>query len=180
LDDILVFSNSAEEHLQHLRKVFELLRENQFYGRLPKCEFNMPKLKYVGHIVGNGQLSTDPKKVKTVTDWPAPKSVKEVRQFLGLAQWFRRFIHHFAELSLPLTALLRKEVQERTFEWTAAAQASFDAVKQALCTAPVLVLPDWNRPFEVMADASKFALGAVLMQDGHPVAMMHASVKFLR
>lgn len=170
LDDILVFSKTPEEHLQHLRQVFDTLREQKFYARVANYHFNMPKLKYLGHIVGNGQLSTDPKKMKTVADWPTPTNVTEVRQLLGFAQWFRKFICRFADMSYPLTQLLRKLPPGNSFQWSPEAQQAMDKVKYALTHAPVLRLPDWDLPFEISTDASKYAISAILTQEGQPVA----------
>ena len=170
LDDILVYSKTPEEHLSHLKQVFDKLREQKFYARTAKCHFNMPKLKYLGHIVGNGQSSTDPDKMKTVSDWPAPTNVTEVRQFLGFAQWFRKFINHFADISYPLTQLLRKLPSGNVFQWSQEAQKAMEKIKYALAHAPVLRLPDWDLPFEVSTDASKYAISAILTQEGQPVA----------
>ncbi len=171
LDDILIYSKSPEEHLQHLEQVFEVLREHSFYCKPSKCHFAKSELKYLGHIVGVDGIKVDPAKIAKVAEWPVPKSVGEVRSFVGLATYFRRFIQGFSTIARPLHALTKHGVaQLSTFPWTASCQAAFEGLKAALTTAPVLRLPNYDKPFEVIADASVHGLGAVLMQDGHPVA----------
>ncbi len=181
IDDILVHSTSPEQHLVHLKRVFDTLTKNQLYCQAAKCEFNMKELKFLGHIVGNGQIKPDPKKVKAVVDWPQPKDVHEVRAFVGLATYFRKFIQGYSALVAPLTDLFKgakkKPRIKRTnvppappFNFGPEAQEAFEGVKQALVTAPALRLPDWNKTFEVICDGSPFAVGAVLLQDGYPLA----------
>lgn len=171
LDDILIYSKTPEEHVQHLRTVLEVLREHKFYCKPSKCQFNRSELKYLGHIVGAGGIKPDPGKVSKVKEWPVPGTVGEVRSFLGLATYFRRFIQGFSSLARPLHALTRLEVvQSHGWPWTAQCQAAFEGLKEALCSAPVLKLPDPNRPYEIVCDASVHGTGAVLLQEGHPIA----------
>ena len=169
LDDILVFSKNPEEHLQHLRQVLEILRHEKFYGRLHKCAFFKKELKYLGHIVSAEGIRVDPKQIEKVNEWPVPTDVSEVRSFLGLANYFRKFIQGYSQLVLPLTALTNRRA---VFEWTPECQSAFERVKALLTSVPVLKMPDWDRRFEVVTDASDFALGAVLLQDGHPIVEM--------
>jgi hypothetical protein len=175
LDDILVFSKSPEEHVEHLRTVLDLLRQHKFYAKKEKCSFNQPEVKFLGHIVGRDGLKVDPKKVDTVTKWPTPKNATEVRQFLGLTNYFRKFIKDYSTLAAPLNDLTKKDTNfQETFKEVHL--RSFEALKEALTTAPVLILPDFTKPFELISDASLLGTGAVLLQEGRVVA--YTSRKF--
>ncbi|KAJ9508757.1 hypothetical protein QJQ45_028059 [Haematococcus lacustris] len=172
IDDILVMSNSPEEHLVHLREVLQLMREHKLYAKMSKCEFNQPKLVFLGHIVGGDGIAVDPAKVQVVKDWPAPRSVKDLQAFLGLANYFRRFIPNFSAIAAPLTNLTSKEAAAK-YNWAVfagAELAAFNALKEALCSAPVLALPDFTKAFVVCTDASLLGTGGVLMQEGRPIA----------
>lgn len=169
LDDLLVFSRTPEEHLQHLETVFSILQQQGLKAKLSKCAFNQPELKFLGHVVGRHGLKVDPEKVQVVRDWSTPTSVKQLRSFLGLANFFRRFIQGYSSLVAPLTALTS---DKRSWHWSDKCQEAFEGVKLALINAPVLALPDLNKPFEVWSDASLFGTGAVLLQDGHAVAFL--------
>jgi len=176
LDDILVYSKTAEEHAQHLRLVFQALREEELFAKPSKCYFNKSELKYLGHIVGSGGIKVDPAKIAAVRNFPLPQNVGDVRSFLGLATYFRRFIQGFGVLARPLHALTRNACTRSGWKWTEQCEASFLALKDALSSAPVLAMPDWpaaesgSKPFEIIADASVHGIGAVLLQDGHPIA----------
>ena len=170
LDDILVFSKTREEHLQHVREVLQVLRDNQFQAKLSKCEFEKEELTFLGHIIGRHGIKPDPKKIAVVKEWPKPTTVTEVRSFLGLANYFRKFIQGFSSLAAPLTNLTKTDSDMST--WNKACDASFEGIKDALCSAPTLILPDFNKPFEVIADASITGIGAVLLQEGHPIAYL--------
>ena len=177
LDDILIYSKTPEEHLDHLRQVFQVLREQQFYCKLSKCHFAKTELKYLGHIVGVDGIKVDPAKIKKVAEWPTPKSSAEVRSFLGLATYFRRFIQGFSSIARPLHRLTQHDMAHvQPFPWTATCQAAFETLKLALTTAPVLKMPDYEKSFEIVCDASLHGIGAVLLQDGHPIA--YESKKF--
>jgi hypothetical protein len=169
MDDILIFAKSKAEHVELLRQVLQILKENNFFARLDKCEFEQHELKYLGHIVSADGIKVNPVKTKSISEWPTPKSVKDIRSFLGLANYFRKFVQGFAVLTAPLTALTRKDVG---FVWTDQCQKAFDGVKHALTHAPVLAMPDFTRPstMEVLCDASIIGIGAVLTQDGRPLA----------
>lgn len=162
LDDILIYSRSAEEHEQHLKLVLEALEQNELYVGLSKCAFGLHEVDFLGHVVSSDGIKPDPAKVSAVREWPAPKTVREVRSFLGLTSYYRRFIRHYSHKALPLTELTRGDVPWR---WGSEQQTAFDALKQALSTAPVLIIPDPQLPYEVYTDASQFALGAVLLQN---------------
>ncbi|CAI7801038.1 unnamed protein product [Closterium sp. NIES-54] len=167
LDDILVYSKTEDEHMEHLKWVLGKLREHKYYARLWKCHFYKRELEYLGHVVGHNGLKVDPKKVAAVQEWPVPRDVGQVRSFLGLANYFRRFLENYSTIVAPLTALTRKGC---AWEWTPQCQKAFEEVKHKLTNAPVLVLPNPQKPYEVVTDASTVGLGAVLLQEGRPVA----------
>ena len=167
LDDLVIYSKTAEEHVEHVRIVLDLLRKHQLYAKLPKCKFMQPELKFLGHIVGARGLQVDPKKVAIVQDWPVPTCVALLRSFLGLANYFRKFIPGWAALVAPLQYLTKKD---KSFVWSAECYEAFKGVKKALTSAPVLALPDLNSRFEVICDACGVGLGAVLVQGGRPIA----------
>ncbi|KAJ9514991.1 hypothetical protein QJQ45_017006, partial [Haematococcus lacustris] len=165
-----VMSNTPEEHVQHLRQVLQLTRENKFYAKLAKCEFNKTQLAFLGHIVGSNGVAVDPTKV--VKEWPTPRNLKDLQAFLGLANYFRRFIPNFSSLAAPLTNLTSKQVAA-AYDWEhfgGSELEAFDGLKKAQCSAPVLALPDFSKPFVVCTDASLVGTGGVLMQDGRPIA----------
>jgi hypothetical protein len=150
------------------------LREAGLYLKPSKCEFHKQEIEFLGFIVGKDGMSMDPEKVKSITSWPTPKSVHDVWMFLGLANFYRRFIKDFSRIALPIIRLLKKECLAK-FRWTLEAQAAFDKLRTAFTTAPILQHFDPERPAILEADASDFALGAVVSQRGedglvHPVA----------
>ncbi|KAJ9532480.1 hypothetical protein QJQ45_010495 [Haematococcus lacustris] len=171
LDDILVMSKDSEEHLVHLRRVFDLLRKNKFYAKLSKCEFMQRTLKFLGHIISAQGISVDPCKVTAISEWPVPTSLKTLQSFLGAANYVRKFVHNFSTIAAPLTNLTGPK--KESFPWKAWPQAeldAFNALKQAISNVPMLKLPDHSKPFQVHCDASLEGIGAVLMQDGYPLA----------
>ena len=169
LDDILIFSKNAAEHEQHLAEVLDILEKNKFYAKLSKCDLNRTELLYLGHIVGAYGIEVDPAKIAAVASWPVPADVPQVRSFLGLTNCFRKFIQGYVERCKPLTNLTCKHTP---FDWTSECQTSFDGLKQDLTSAPVLSAPDFTKAFEVVADASEWSIGAVLLQDGRPLAFV--------
>ncbi|KAJ9519889.1 hypothetical protein QJQ45_014609, partial [Haematococcus lacustris] len=178
LDDILVMSRSPAEHVQHLREVLQVMKDNNLYAKLSKCEFNKPELKFLGHIVGRHGIAVDPAKVQVIQDWAMPTCLKELQAFLGLANFFRRFIAGYSTIAAPLTHLTGEAVAAGT-NWRQLSEPAvnaFNALKEALCSAPVLALPDPLQPFEVWSDASLAGTGGVLMQNGRVVA--YTSHKF--
>lgn len=163
LDDILIYSSdNPEEHDARLRQVLDRLRANKLYAKLSKCEFFKSEIGFLGHTVSANGLGPEQSKISAIHDWPAPTTVKELRSFLGLANYYRRFIEHFSHIAAPMTELLRKD---QNYDWGPAQQQAFDTLKERLTTAPLLLLPDPNLPFHLNCDASDFAIGAVLMQD---------------
>lgn len=151
MDDILIYSKSLEEHVQHLKTVFQILLKHQLKVKRTKCSFAQQELAYLGHIIQPNGVSTDPEKIQVIQHWPAPTSVKELRSFLGLSGYYRKFVRNYGILSKPLTNLLRKG---QLYIWTAETEDAFQALKQALITAPVLAMPDFQTPFVVETDAS--------------------------
>ncbi|WVZ52135.1 hypothetical protein U9M48_003223 [Paspalum notatum var. saurae] len=167
IDDILIYSKTEAEHEEHLRLVLQRLREHKLYAKFSKCEFWIDEVRFLGHVVSKGGIAVDPSKVSTVTNWKVPEIPKEVRGFLGLAGYYRRFIENFSRIAKPMTSLLEKDAE---FRWTNAQQAAFDELKKRLTTAPVLTLPDQQKKFIVYCDASRDGLGCVLMQEGKVIA----------
>ncbi|RLN36021.1 polyprotein [Panicum miliaceum] len=169
IDDILIYSATLEEHEKLLQQVFDILRQHQFKIKRSKCTFARKEITYLGHIVSGCGVATDPKNVTAVQQWPVPMNVKEVRGFFGLAGYYRKFVKGFGMLSKPLTELLKKN---HPFVWSHEQQEAFEVLKVALTSAPVLALPDFKKQFVVETDASEKGIGAVLMQDGHPLAYL--------
>nr|CAH66284.1 OSIGBa0161P06.1 [Oryza sativa] len=167
IDDILIYSKTKEEHEEHLRLALEKLREHQLYAKFSKCEFWLSEVKFLGHVISSGGVAVDPSNVESVLSWKQPKTVSEVRSFLGLAGYYRRFIENFSKIARPMTRLLQKEVK---YKWTEDCERSFQELKKRLVTAPVLILPDSRKGFQVYCDASRLGLGCVLMQEGKVVA----------
>jgi len=162
LDDILVFSSSEEEHERHLRLVLQRLREAKLYASPSKCEFWRTRVEFLGHVLTSDGLTVVHNKIQAIKDWPRPTKLTELRSFLGLAGYYRRFIRDYSRVALPLTQLTRKD---QHFVWLETHQKAFTNLKNALISAPVLLLPDFTRPFVIHTDASDFATGAVLSQD---------------
>ena len=157
IDDILIFSKDEEEHEEHLRLVLEKLREHQLYAKFSKCEFWLKEVGFLGHVISGEGITVDPAKVDTVTSWEPPTTVGEIRSFLGLAGYYRRFIENFSKIAKPMTELLKKDTK---FNWTEECEASFQELKKRLVTSPVLILPDQRKDYEVYCDASRRGLGS--------------------
>ncbi|GJT11454.1 putative nucleotidyltransferase, ribonuclease H [Tanacetum coccineum] len=174
IDDILVYSKSEEEHEQHLRIVLKILRQKKLYAKFSKCEFWLQQVAFLGHIVSADGIIMDPSKVEAITKWPRPTTVTEVRSFLGLAGYYRRFVEGFSRLALPLTQLMRKGEK---FVWTDERQESFEELKRRLVSAPILTLPSGSGGFQIYSDASKKGLGCVLMQHGKVIAYASRQLK---
>ena len=162
LDDNLIFSRNFDEHWQHLRWALEKLREAKLYGRLHKCEFLKDQVNYLGFEVSPGGIKASPGKIRAMIEWPKPKSVHDVRSFLGLVSYYRRFVRGFSEMARPLTELTRVGVE---WKWSTSQHQAFKRLKLAFTIAPVLRLPDFERQFVVTIDASDVVVGAILEQD---------------
>ena len=172
VDDILIYSKTEEEHEDHLRIVLQALREHQLYAKFSKCEFWHTEVKFLGHVVSASGVSMDPEKVELVMSWERPKSVFDIRSFLGLAGYYRRFIEDFSQLVAPMARLTRKEVK---FELNDQCKKTFQELKMRLTSAPILIVLKRGQMYTVYYDdvyynASKDRLGCVLMQFGRVVA----------
>uniref|UniRef100_A0A2N9IPW9 Reverse transcriptase n=1 Tax=Fagus sylvatica TaxID=28930 RepID=A0A2N9IPW9_FAGSY len=174
IDDILVYSKSLEEHEDHLRIVLQILRDKKLYAKLKKCEFWLNQVVFLGHVVSKDGITVDPSKIEAVVSWDRPTNVSEVRSFLGLAGYYRRFVEGFSRIAAPLTHLTRKNAK---FEWKEECEKSFQELKQRLVTAPVLTIPSSSGGFVIYSDASRKGLGCVLMQHGRVVAYASRQLK---
>ncbi len=166
-DDVFVHSRAEDGksdidvHRSHVRAVLTLMREHKLYASLKKCIFAANEIPVLGCIVGKNGVRPDPEKIRAIKEWPAPRDVKELRKFLGLAAYLHKYSRNYAEFTVPLSALLKKDA---VWRWTAECQQAFEAIKQSLIEAPILAIADQDRPFHVVCDASDFAIGSALMQ----------------
>jgi hypothetical protein len=174
IDDILIYSKSPEEHATHLKLVLEKLREHKLYAKFNKCEFWLDTVAFLGHVISKDGIQVDPTKVEVVANWKQPEKVTEIRSFLRLAEYYRRFIKGFSTFATPMTRLLRKDVP---FEWNRKCERSFQELKQSLMTTLVLSLPKEGKPYALYTDASKEGLGAVLMNDRKVIAYASRKLK---
>ncbi|UYV78936.1 K02A2.6-like, partial [Cordylochernes scorpioides] len=163
-DDILIYSSTFKDHIELLKKIFDKLKENNIKLKLKKCSFAKQEIRYLGHIIGHNKIKPDPEKTKAINEFPQPKTVKQVRQFLGLAGYYRKFIPKFSEIADPLTSLTRKN---KLFKWTTEVNKSFQELKSHLSTDPVLSTYDPSLPCKLYTDASKLGIGAILAQIGN-------------
>jgi hypothetical protein len=159
IDDILIYSKSWEDHLQHITEVLTILHHNHFHIKISKCSFAKQQLTYLGHIVSSQGVATDPSKIESIKDWPQPLNVKDLRSFLGMVGYYRRFVPQFGLICKPLTNLLKKG---NLFVWTSETEAAFQALKKALISALVLALPNFSLPFTIETNASSKGIGSVL------------------
>ncbi|KAF5803695.1 putative nucleotidyltransferase, Ribonuclease H [Helianthus annuus] len=174
IDDILVYSKNKEDHERHLRLILELLRREQLYAKFSKCDFWIREVHFLGHVVNEKGIHVDPAKVDAVKNWAAPKTPSEVRQFLGLAGYYRRFIKDFSKIAQPLTSLTQKHT---AYSWGTKQEEAFQMLKQKLCSAPILSLPEGTEDFVVYCDASIQGLGCVLMQREKVIAYASRQLK---
>lgn len=164
LDDIVICSADFEEHLRLLRKVTEILKTAKLTINVDKCQFARPSLRYLGYIIDKNGLRTDPEKVEAIINYPRPKTFTELKRFIGLASWYRRFVKDFAVVAAPLHNLTKGK-KTKTLKWTIDAESAFIKMKTLLTTTPVVTCPDYRKPFVIQCDASNIGIGAVLCQE---------------
>lgn len=162
----MVYSSDWTAHLHHLTTVLQTLRQHRLYAKLSKCSFGLKQVDYLGHTVSGNDVAVDVSKVQAVLDWPQPQNLKQLRGFLGLTGYYRKFIQGYATIAAPLTQLLKKD----NFLWNPLAADPFNKLKIALTNAPVLALPNFSQQFVLETDASGIGIGAVLGQNNHPLA----------
>ncbi|GKA98764.1 putative reverse transcriptase domain-containing protein, partial [Tanacetum coccineum] len=173
-DDILIYSKTKQEHEKHLKLILELLKNEELYVKFSKCEFWIPKVQFLSHVINSKGIHVDPAKIESIKDWASPKSPTEIRQFLGLAGYYRRFIEGFSKIAKSMTKLTQKKVK---FDWGDKQEAAFQLLKEKLCSAPILALPEGAENFIVYCDASHKGLGVVLMQNEKVIAYASRQLK---
>ncbi|GJR95328.1 putative reverse transcriptase domain-containing protein [Tanacetum coccineum] len=174
IDDILIYSKNKKEHEEHLKAILELLKKEELYAKFSKCEFWIPKVQFLGHVIDSQGIHVDPAKIESIKDWASPKTPTEIRQFLGLAGYYQRFIEGFSKNAKPMTKLTQKKV---AFTWGDKQEAAFQTLKNKLCSTPILALPQGAENFIVYCDASHKGLGAVLMQNEKVIAYASRQLK---
>ena len=174
VDDILIYSKGRFEHEQHLLLPLQVLRENQLYAKMEKCDFWLQEIQFLGHMVSKEVISVDSEKVEVVMRWERPKSVFGIHSFLGLAGYYRRFIENFSRIACPMTRLTRKGV---SFDWNDKCEESFQELEKRLTTTLVLITPVSEEKYTVFCDASRVGLGCVLMRKGRVVAYASRQLK---
>ena len=167
-DDIVIYSQTLDEHVNHLSMMLSQLRKYTLYVKMKKCEFAQQEIKLLGHIVSKNQVQIDPKKVQAFVDWQALRNVKDLRLFLGLANYYRKFIVGYSKRAATLTDLLKKDAK---CIWVVRYEKAFKNLKEAITSEPILKLPDFELPFEVHTNVSDKAIGGVLVQEGHHVTL---------
>ncbi|GKA48305.1 putative nucleotidyltransferase, ribonuclease H [Tanacetum coccineum] len=174
IDDILIYSRNKEEHANHLRIILELLKKEKLYAKFSKCDFWIHIVQFLGHLIDNQGLHVDPAKIEAVKNWTSPTTPTEIRQFLGLAGYYQRFIKDFSKIGKSLTELTQKN---KKYIWGEDQETAFQLLKQKLGEAPILALPEGNDDFVVYCDASHQVLGAVLMQREKVIAYASRQLK---
>ncbi|GJX85687.1 putative reverse transcriptase domain-containing protein [Tanacetum coccineum] len=161
IDDILIYSHNEKEHEEHLKTILELLKKEELYAKFSKCEFWINTVKFLGHVIDSSGIHVDPAKIEAVKNWASPTTPSKIRQFLGLAGYYRRFIEGFSKIAKPMTELMQKN---QKFDWAEEQEEAFQLLKQKLCVALILALPEGSKDFVLYCDASIKGLGAVLIQ----------------
>jgi hypothetical protein len=165
-DDILIYRITWTYHLTHMDQVLHLLSQHQLFLKQSKCDFGALEVEYLGHMVGKDGIKVDLKNIEAMQDWPHPKTLKILHGFLGLIGYYRKFFQNYRKIAAPLTALLKKN----SFTWTPTTAQAFQTLKMAMCTTPVLTLPDFTKTFVLECDSSRKGINVVLMQEGRPLA----------
>jgi hypothetical protein len=174
IDDILVYSKMEEEHEEHLRIVLQTLRKHKLYANFDKCDFYQKEIQYLGHVISAEGIVVDPEKTKAIMEWPIPKDVADIRSFMGITGYYRRFIEGFSKIAYPITSLQKKGTR---FNWSEKCQDSFNKLKELLTMAPILKVADLDKDFTICVDASKEGLGGVLTQEGHVICYESQKLK---
>ncbi|GJX75006.1 reverse transcriptase domain-containing protein [Tanacetum coccineum] len=174
IDDILIYSRNEKEHEEHLKTILEMLKKEELYAKFSKCKFWINTVKFLGHVIDSSGIHVDPAKIEAVKNWASPTTPSEIRQFLGLAGYYRRFIEGFSKIAKPMTELTQKN---QKFDWGEEQEEAFQLLKQKLCAAPILALPEGSEDFVVYCDASIKGLGAVLMQRMKVIAYASRQLK---
>jgi len=174
MDDILIFAETEEELEKYTNKVLQILQDNDLYLKPEKCEFNKTSMKYLGFVITPGKIEMDLTKLRGITEWPAPRNLRQLRSFLGFGNFYQRFIHHYSNLTKPLNELLQKKTK---WNWSPRQEDAFVTLKEWFASEPVLMMPDQGKPFILECDASKYASGAILSQmdqngEKRPVAFL--------
>ncbi|KAL5739350.1 hypothetical protein ACOSQ2_028530 [Xanthoceras sorbifolium] len=172
-DDILIYSKNLDEHVEHLKLVLGVLRTEKLFANFKKCTFCTDRLVFLGFVVSAKGIGVDEEKVKAIKEWPKPTTVGQVRSFHGLASFYRRFVKDFSSLAAPLTEVIKKNVG---FKWGNEQEKAFNLIKEKLTNAPLLALPNFAKAFEIECDASGIGMGAVLMQEGRPIAFFSEKI----
>jgi hypothetical protein len=165
-DDILIYSKNWTNHLTHVDQVLRLLSQHQRFLKQSKCAFGASEVEYLGHLVGKDGIRVDPKNIEAMQDWSHPKTLKSLRGFLGLTGYFRKFVKNYEKIATPLMALLKNN----SFTWTLATAQAFRTLNMAMCTTPVLAIPDFTKTFVLECDTSGKGIDVVLMKEGRPLA----------
>ncbi|GJT12667.1 putative reverse transcriptase domain-containing protein [Tanacetum coccineum] len=174
IDDILIYSKDEKEHEEHLKVILELLKKEKLYAKFSKCEFWIPKVQFLGHVIDSRGIHVDPAKIESIKDWASPKTPTKICQFLGLAGYYRRFIEGYSKIAKSMMKLTQKGIK---FDWGENEENPFQLIKQKLCSAPILALPEGSEDFVVYYDASHKGLGAVLMQREKVIAYASRQLK---
>lgn len=172
-NDILIYNPTTDEHVVHPQLVFQKLRIHQMFMKHSKCQFGVASIDYLGHIISAEGVSVDPQKIESIIQWPIPKSIKELRGFLGLTGHYRKFVKGYGAIAGPLTQLLKKN----SFHWNEGSEEAFAALKGAMTSPPVLALPNISKEFVIETDASGMVVGSILMQEQHPIAFLSQALK---
>jgi hypothetical protein len=165
-DDLLSYNKTWEEHLKHVDHILDIMEEQSLYAKESKCEIGMTKVLFLGHIIGEKGVHVHQEKIQAINNWPTPRTLTELKSFLGICSYYKKFVKGFSQLCAPLIDLTRKGA----FEWNDEAQSTFEKMKKVMSTCLVLSLPDFSQPFILECDASGEGVGAVLMQNRHPIA----------
>ncbi|GKB84827.1 putative reverse transcriptase domain-containing protein [Tanacetum coccineum] len=171
----MIYSKTREEHEELLGLVLELLKKEGLYAKFSKCKFWLREVQFLGHVINGDRIHIDPCKIEAVKNWEAPRTLSEVRSFLGLEGYYRRFIENFSKIAKPFTVLTHKS---KTYDWGEEQENAFQTLKDKLCNAPVLALPDGLEDFVVYCDAFCLGLGCVLMQGGKVIAYVSRQLNF--